>query len=70
MYDADIAFVEVTSGIYLVGKDRVGEWGPGTIVNPHQVRVQLRKDNYKIVLCKGTLDNIVYANFTLGDELK
>jgi hypothetical protein len=67
MYESQLAFVEVATGIFKVGKDKLQlferEW---PYVSQGEVMRHLNTKK-KVCLCKGTLETIVHANFTIEE---
>ena len=62
-HQAELAFVEVSSGIYKVAKSRTKLFEKGKYVETHQVVGALNSGD-RVIVCKNSLEDIVSANFT------
>lgn len=67
IYEAEIVFIERSSGVYNVGKSKVHNYSPGEFVTNIQVANELSKRK-KVAVCKNNLENYKYANFEIEEE--
>lgn len=69
VYEADLIFVEVSSGVYLVGKDRNSLYKKGYYVSSREVAQDMNLKSVKVAICTGTIEHFVRANFQLKEEV-
>lgn len=62
-HEAQLAFVEVSSGIYKVAKSRLDSFEKGKYVETSQVIGALNSDN-RVIICADSLEYVRSANFT------
>lgn len=66
LYNADIVFIEIHNGIYLVGKDKVAydlSCAKGQYVSTDVVINRMNIKYRKVAICKESIDNLITANF-------
>ena len=63
LQEAQIAFLEVSSGIYKVAKSRRDMFPKGKYVETYQV-IEALNSGEKVLLCRDNLQHILAANFT------
>lgn len=63
LYKADIVFVEVSSGVYTVGKSYLGNYRPSQFIGAETVVSEMQRLDIKVVICKDSMETIVTGNF-------
>jgi len=68
VYEADLVFLEVSTGVYCVAKDRDGLYKKGYYVSNREVAADMNLKSIKVVIAKEDIANVVTANFKLKSK--
>ena len=70
IYQADLVFVQISSGVYQVAKDKqnYGYYGVGKYADALTVVTKMNDSNIKVAICDDSIAKVIETNFELEEE--